>query len=194
MGWSADPNNEPIYASNNIVVLCSGLLITREYNKVFMNCGYLPDMLEFWTLLNGTLVQSPTMLPYTRWVHDSFKHILVDSCDGYLQTNDRSIDKGRSKFIAQVAADIADSARKGNVTLPNDLEKVWKCFLCIVAWYEPLSIVCPNMAWKLCVCIFKGQQAGQSETWYSRLSNIHEVMDHKNHVQTSLFWPCVQRT
>ena len=194
MGWSTDPNNEPIYTSNNIVVLCGGLLITREYNEVFMNCGYLPNMSEFWTLLNGTLVQSPTMLPYTCWVHDSFKHILVDSCDGYLQTNDCGIDKGRSKFIAQVAADIADSAHKGNVTLPNDLEKVWKCFLCIVAWYEPLSIVCLNMAWKLCVCIFEGQQAGQSETWYSRLSNIHEVMDHKNHVQTSLFWPCVQRT
>ena len=85
------------------------------------------------TILNGTLVQSPTMSPYTRWVHDSFKHILDDSCDGYLQINDHGIDKGRSKFIAQVAADIADSARKGNVTLPNDLEKVWKCFLCIVA-------------------------------------------------------------
>ena len=194
MGWSADPNNEPIYTFNNIVVLCSGLLITREYNKVFMNRGYLPNMLEFWTLLNGTLVQSPTMLPYTHWVHDSFKHILVDSCDGYLQTNDCGIDKGCSKFIAQVAADIADSACKGDVTLPNNLEKVWKCFLCIVAWYELLSIVCPNMAWKLCVCIFEGQQASQSETWYLRLSNIHEVMDHKNHVWTSLFQPCIRRT
>ena len=47
MGWSTDPNNEPIYASNNIVVLCGGLLITREYNEVFMNCGYLPNMSEF---------------------------------------------------------------------------------------------------------------------------------------------------
>ena len=84
-------------------------------------------------MLNGTLVQSPTMLPYTRWVHDSFKRILVDSCDGYLQTNDHGIDKGCSKFIAQVAADIVDSAHEGNVTLPNNLEKVWKCFLCIVA-------------------------------------------------------------
>ena len=84
-------------------------------------------------MLNGTLVQSPTMLPYTHWVHDSFKHILVDSCDGYLQTNDCGIDKGRLKFIAQVAVDIVDSACEGNMTLPNDLEKVWKCFLCIVA-------------------------------------------------------------
>ena len=124
------------------------------------------------------------MSPYTRWVHDSFKHILVDSCDRYLQTNDRGIDKGRSKFIAQVAADIAESIHEGNITLPNDLEKVWKCFLCIVAWYEPLSIVCPNTAWKLCICIFEGQQAGQSKTRYSRPSNIHEVMDHKNRVQT----------
>ena len=194
MGWLADPNNEPIYTFNKIVVLCGGLLITREYNEVFMNHGYLPNMSEFWTLLNGTLVQSPTMSPYTCWVHDSFKHILVDSCDGYLQTNDLGIDKGRSKFIAQVAADIADSTHEGDVTLPNNLEKVWKCFLCIVAWYEPLSIVCLNMAWKLCICIFKGQQAGQSKTRYSRPSNIHEVMDCKNRVRTSLFWPCVQRT
>ena len=84
-------------------------------------------------MLNGTLVQSPTMSAYTRWVHDSFRYILVDSCDGYLQTNDHGIDKGHSKFIAQVAVDIADSAHKGDMTLPNDLEKVWKCFLCIVA-------------------------------------------------------------
>ena len=114
---------------NNIVVLCGGLLITREYNEVFMNRGYFPNTSEFSTLLNGTLVQSFTMSRYTRWVHDSFKHILVDSCDGYLQTNDRGIDKGRSKFIAQVAADIADSAGEGDVALPNDLEKVWKCLL-----------------------------------------------------------------
>ena len=94
-----------------------------------MNRGYFPNTSEFSTLLNGTLVQSVTMSRYTRWVHDSFKHILVDSCDGYLQTNDRGIDKGCSKFIAQVAADIADSAGESDVALPNDLEKVWKCLL-----------------------------------------------------------------
>ena len=64
------------------------------------------------------------MAPYARWVLESFKHILVDSCDEYFDTNDRGNDKSRSKLITRVANDIAAIAQDKNQRVPDDLEKV----------------------------------------------------------------------
>ena len=64
------------------------------------------------------------MPPYSRWVHDLFRSILVDSCDEYLESSDRGSDKTRSKFITRVATDITDIANNNNESLPDDLEKV----------------------------------------------------------------------
>jgi len=64
------------------------------------------------------------MAPYARWVLESFKHILVDSCDEYFDTNDRGNDKSRSKLITRVANDIAAIAQDKKEHVPDDLEKV----------------------------------------------------------------------
>jgi hypothetical protein len=64
------------------------------------------------------------MAPYSRWVHASFKQTLLDSCDDYMETNDRGTDKSRSKLITRVAKEIADIAADKLETIPNDLEKV----------------------------------------------------------------------
>lgn len=78
------------------------------------------------TLLTFTCLPPITMAPYARWVLESFKHILVDSCDEYFDTNDRGNDKSRSKLITRVANDIAAIAQDKKEHVPDDLEKV-KC-------------------------------------------------------------------
>jgi endo-alpha-1,4-polygalactosaminidase (GH114 family) len=64
------------------------------------------------------------MAPYTHWALESFKHILVDSCDEYFNTNDRGNDKSQSKLITQVTNDIAAIAQDKKQHVPDDLEKV----------------------------------------------------------------------
>jgi hypothetical protein len=82
--------------------------------------------------MSATLHFSPTyfihinMAPYARWVLPSFKQILVDACDTYLDTNDRSDEKTRSKLITRVAKDISDIAQANKEAIPDDLEKVAK--------------------------------------------------------------------
>ena len=46
------------------------------------------------------------MAPYACWVHDVFRHILVESCDEFLQTSDRGGDKARSQFVTNIASQI----------------------------------------------------------------------------------------
>lgn len=65
-----------------------------------------------------------SMGPYNCWVHDVFHNILIDSCDEYLKTSDRSTDKARSLFVTRIASDITQAAVDNNIGLPNDLEKV----------------------------------------------------------------------
>ena len=64
------------------------------------------------------------MAPYMCWVLESFKHILVDSCNKYFDTSDYGSDKSWSKPITQVANDIAAIAQAKKECIPNDLEKV----------------------------------------------------------------------
>ena len=64
------------------------------------------------------------MAPYARWVLPSFRAILVNRCDDYLNSSDRGTDKGRSKLITEVAKDITDIAQENGENIPDDLEKV----------------------------------------------------------------------
>ena len=64
------------------------------------------------------------MAPYAHWVHDAFWHILVESCDEFLQTSDRGGDKARSQFVTNIASQITVIAEVLNTVLPDDLEKV----------------------------------------------------------------------
>ena len=64
------------------------------------------------------------MAPYAHWVHDTFRHILVESCDEFLQTSDRRGDKARSQFVTNIASQITVIAEGLNTVLPEDLEKV----------------------------------------------------------------------
>jgi hypothetical protein len=74
------------------------------------------------------------MAPYARWVLESFKHILVDSCDKYFDTNDRGNDKSWSKLITRVANDIAAIAQDQNQRVPDDLEKVTFLFITYIKY------------------------------------------------------------
>jgi hypothetical protein len=74
------------------------------------------------------------MAPYMCWVLESFKHILVDSCDKYFNTSDHGNDKSRSKLITQVANDIAAIAQDKKQRVPNDLEKVTFLFITYIKY------------------------------------------------------------
>ena len=79
---------------------------------------------ELRTLLIFTCLQTITMAPYARWVLPSFKTILVNRCDDYLNSSDCRTDKGCSKLITEVAKDITDIAQQREENIPDDLEKV----------------------------------------------------------------------
>ena len=65
------------------------------------------------------------MPPYNRWVHDSFKEILLNHWGEFLESSDRCPEKTRSKLITQVSQQIADIAKENrDIPLPDDLEKV----------------------------------------------------------------------
>jgi hypothetical protein len=64
------------------------------------------------------------MAPYARWVLPSFKQILIDHCDEYLDTSDRGSDKSRSKLITRVANDITAIAQENKEAVPDDIERV----------------------------------------------------------------------
>jgi len=64
------------------------------------------------------------MGPYSRWVHASFKHILLDACDEWLNSTNRGNDKTWSTLITQVSKEITDIAQAKEESLPSDLEKV----------------------------------------------------------------------
>src|SRR5882672_1411513 len=72
------------------------------------------------------------MAPYARWVLPSFKQILVDACDTYLDTNNRSNEKTWSKLITRVSKDISDIAQANNKAIPDDLEKVAKPYIIVL--------------------------------------------------------------
>jgi hypothetical protein len=65
------------------------------------------------------------MAPYNRcWVKPSFLNLLRDSCDAYLESSDRGMDKTRSKLITKVSGEIAAIVERTNEPVPDDLEKV----------------------------------------------------------------------
>ena len=64
------------------------------------------------------------MAPYTHWVFPSFRTILVNCCDDYLNSSDCGTDKGWSKLITKVAKDITDITQQKGENILDDLEKV----------------------------------------------------------------------
>jgi len=74
------------------------------------------------TLLIFTCLQHTTM----GWVHPSFRQILLDHCDEYIDSSDRGSDKTRSKLITRIAKDITEIAEAAveTILLPSDVEKV----------------------------------------------------------------------
>jgi hypothetical protein len=75
-------------------------------------------------LVDFHLPSTITMSPYAHWVVPSFKDILINSCDKYLDSSNSGNDKTRSTLIAGVTKDITDIADKEWVLVPNNLEKV----------------------------------------------------------------------
>ena len=71
-----------------------------------------------------TCLKTITMAPYARWVLLSFRTILVNHCNDYLNSSDRGTDKAGSKLITEVAKDITDIAQQREENTPDDLEKV----------------------------------------------------------------------
>ena len=57
-----------------------------------------------------------------KWVNDSFKSILQDNCQEYLQSNDMGKHKARTELINEVAQKIREAAP--GFDFPNDLNKV----------------------------------------------------------------------
>ena len=70
------------------------------------------------TLLILACLQHTTM----GWVHPSFRQILLDHCNEYINSSDRGSDKTWSKLITRVSKDITDIAEV--IPLPSDIEKV----------------------------------------------------------------------
>ena len=80
-------------------------------------------------LLIFTFLRLTIMSPYNRWVHTSFKEILLSYCDEFLESSDRVPDKTRSQLITKVSNEIADIAKElTDASLPEDLEKVTPIF------------------------------------------------------------------
>ncbi|KAI0244961.1 hypothetical protein BJV78DRAFT_1289978 [Lactifluus subvellereus] len=70
------------------------------------------------------------MAPYNHcWVKPSFLNLLRDSCDAYLESSDRGMDKTQSKLITKVSGEIAAIVERTNEPVPDDLEK------CVRTWF-----------------------------------------------------------
>jgi hypothetical protein len=57
-----------------------------------------------------------------KWVKDSFKSILLDNCQAYLDSNNLRKHKSRTQLINDVAEKIMEAAPRSD--FPNDLNKV----------------------------------------------------------------------
>ena len=80
-------------------------------------------------LLIFTFLHLTIMSPYNRWVHTSFKEILLSYCDEILESSDRVPDRTRSQLVTKVSNEIADIAKElMDASLPEDLEKVIPIF------------------------------------------------------------------
>jgi hypothetical protein len=92
------------------------------------------------------------MAPYTHWVHDSFKKVLLVSCDAFLESNDQGPEKTRSKLIKMVSEEITEISEWTHEPLLDDLEKVSNIFdmfsqvnnneymQCVQTWFRNYAI------------------------------------------------------
>ena len=58
------------------------------------------------------------------WVLPSFKQILIDSCQEFMNVMDKAKDKPRTALVTRVADQICQAVNRTDATLPEDLEKV----------------------------------------------------------------------
>lgn len=58
------------------------------------------------------------------WVLPSFKQILIDSCQEFMNVTDKAKDKPRTALVTRVADQIRQAVNGTDATLPEDLEKV----------------------------------------------------------------------
>jgi hypothetical protein len=58
------------------------------------------------------------------WFQPLFKHILVESCEEFINSSNKGKHKTRSTLINRVAEEIRQAVEGTNDTLPSELEKV----------------------------------------------------------------------
>lgn len=66
------------------------------------------------------------MAPHVRWVHDSFRPLLRDYCDEYLESSDQGSEKLRTKLIEKVCTELRALASDNNIPITVELDKVFK--------------------------------------------------------------------
>ena len=66
------------------------------------------------------------MAPHVRWVHDSFRPLLRDYCDEYLESSDRGSEKLQTKLIEKVCTELRALASDNNIPVTVELDKVFK--------------------------------------------------------------------
>ena len=80
-------------------------------------------------LLIFTFLCLTIMSPYNRWVHMSFKEILLSYCDKFIESSDHVPDRTRLQLVTKVSNEIADIAKElTDASLLEDLEKVIPIF------------------------------------------------------------------
>ena len=95
----------------------------RSVSVRFLMPGKPPDVAA---TLVSTIFQSQPITPIMgrTWVQPSFKNILIDACQEYLNTTDKGKEKLRSALITRVAEEIRLVVAGTADTLPEDTEKV----------------------------------------------------------------------
>src|SRR5882672_7951258 len=147
--------------------------------------------------MSGTWQFSPTFLipinmaPYTRWVLPSFKQTLVDACDTYLDTNDCSNEKSRSKLIARVSKDISDIVQANKEVIPDDLEKVTKPYIVVLLNYNQFPSVFAYGMETMHLDMRK-RRGQQRPSWIHMVTDIIEVMDLQVGMCSSVYRPHLQ--
>ena len=81
-----------------------------------------PFAAELFTFVSQLFTLTSTM--GKTWVLPSFKNILIDSCQEYVNTTDKGKEKTRSTLIARVAGEVREVVEGTSDTVPDDLEKV----------------------------------------------------------------------
>jgi len=142
--------------------------------SAFRTCGMTPILSGSWESRFPScgvglvrFSETPTS-PFTMgkaWVLPSFKNILIDTCQEFLQSTDKSKEKTRSSLITRVAGEVCQVIEGTTDTLPEDLEKVG---------FNPTDINYTDGGYRLSERGFKTRPADMlMETLRGSLKRIH---------------------